>query len=60
MHKSARDFALKHRLNLGRHANGHYYIGGPYAGLWLSMYPTAKSGIVLMRKFLRWRQQRIA
>lgn len=47
MHSTAVKFALKHKLNLGRFENGYYYLAGT-----VSMYPTAASAIVLMKRHL--------
>jgi len=53
MHKSAIDYAIKRRINLGRLANGHYYICNNGDIVLASLFPTAKSAIVMMRKYSR-------
>lgn len=51
MHKTARDYALKHKAPLGRFGTGHgartgyYYLNGA-----ISITPTAQGAITLMRK----------
>ena len=53
MHKSAVDFAIKNHVTLGRGYNGLYYtraLDGKILN-W-SMFKTAKSAIVLMKKYL--------
>ncbi len=52
--KTARDFALKHSLRLGRLSNGHYFLTNEQGEqTHLSMYPTAQSAVVMMRKARR-------
>ena len=46
IHKSVRNLAIKHKLNIIRDHNGYYKIG-PF----ISMFPTAKSGILAIRKY---------
>jgi hypothetical protein len=63
MHKTAIQYARKHRINLGRdEKTGLYFIAGapPHAtkvlGRYvtaLSVFPTASSAIVMMQRYLR-------
>jgi hypothetical protein len=60
IHLTARSFALKHRINLGRFGDGwgaysgYYYIGRRAQGAdFLSMQPTAKSALAMLRRYLR-------
>lgn len=54
MHATARNYALKYCVRLGRFGEGHgvrtgyYYIAGRPE--FLSMQPTAKSAIAMMRR----------
>jgi hypothetical protein len=49
LHKTVVDFALKHKISISRSGkHGHYYIGDDF-----SLTPTAKSGIILMKRYLR-------
>ena len=48
IHKSVRNLAIKHKLNIIRDHHGYYKIG-PF----VSMFTTAKSGIVTIRKYLK-------
>lgn len=59
IHKSARDFALRHKINLGRKDTGFYYIAhypaatGPAVIVDHSFQPSAKSALAMMRRYLR-------
>jgi len=64
MHKSARDFALKHKISLGRYdigfgaRTGYYYIAETVNSTeplhkYLSNDKTASSAIAMMRRYLR-------
>jgi hypothetical protein len=55
IHKTARYFALKHRINLGRYENGYYFVRDPKTLeiLHISLYPEAQSALAMMRRFLR-------
>lgn len=53
MHRSAIAYAVKHRLPLGRMSNGHYYLCYGDKVTAISMFPTAKSAINMMRKAMR-------
>jgi len=61
MHKTARDYALQRHISLGRYHTGYYYIadGKEYPD-YVSGYPTAKSAIVMMRRYLRKRGPHLA
>lgn len=48
--KTALKFALKNKISLGRRHDGYYTILGE--DFLLSLYPTAKSAITMMRKYL--------
>lgn len=54
MHKTAIDFAIAHKISLGRFLsgglNGYYYIANTDE---VSYYPTAKSAVVMMKRYLR-------
>lgn len=56
MHKTAAEFAVKHRINLGRYMGGnggktgHYFIAGESHSL--SYQPTAASAIAMMKRYL--------
>jgi len=53
MHETAIKFAIKHHITLGRSYNGLYYtraLNGKILN-W-SMFPTAKSAITLMKRYL--------
>lgn len=64
MHRSAVAFALRHGLALGRYGAGHggraglYFLRDPrtLAEVALSYEPTARSGLAMMRRALRWGQ----
>ncbi len=51
IHATVREFAIKHRINIGRMENGYYFIGHGTEQLH-SYEPTAKSGLALCRRFL--------
>lgn len=54
MHKSVITIALQHSLNVGRDHLGHYFIADQTGRkIEMSNYPTAASGIVMVRRFLR-------
>ena len=47
-HKTVLKSALKYKISIKRSGNGHYYIGDN-----CSLKPTAKSGLILIKKYLR-------
>jgi hypothetical protein len=53
MHKQARDFAIKHRLGLGRMQNGQYYLADGDQVFAMSNEPTLPSAMTMMRRCLR-------
>ena len=59
MHKTPRDLALKHKVPLQRNAQGYYFYvrdwHWPGTITW-SMHTTAKSGLALVRRYLREQQ----
>lgn len=62
IHNTVREYALRHRLSIGRDSKGHYYIPGidPKTSklatrMIYSMYPTAKSGLVLLKNYKRYK-----
>jgi len=57
--KSARDFALKHRLNLGRDEHGYFVRdGAEIVERTRSAKPTAKNAIAMMRRVLAWKNRK--
>lgn len=55
IHKTVRDFAIRHRINLGRYGTGYYFIRCPFTldEVSISFEPTAKSALAMMRRYLR-------
>ena len=55
LHATARDFAIKHGLTLGRKESGYYYLRHPVtlAETHVSLEPTAKSALAMMGRALR-------
>jgi hypothetical protein len=53
MSKQAVDFAIKHKINLRQDWNGYYMVIKDGAVLAISLYPTGKSAICMMKKYLR-------
>lgn len=54
MHKSAITYAIERKLRLGRFENGFYFLRNADLTVGaISIYPTAKSAITMMRKACR-------
>ena len=61
MPKSVIDFAVKNHISIARYPNKHYYIANANDKeiyLNISLYPTAKSAINLMKKYLNRNKKR--
>lgn len=60
-HKTVRNFAVANHVSIRRQNNGHYYIignEGLSVNLQVSLWPTAKSGLVLIRKHLQYQRSK--
>ena len=58
-HKTVKNFAIANNVSIRRQDNGHYYIIGNEClsvNLQLSLQPTAKSGMVLIKRHLQYKQ----
>lgn len=55
MHKQAVNFAIKHRITLGRDHHGNYYVraNGAIVETTRSANPTAANAVAMMKRFLR-------
>lgn len=60
IHKTVREAAERYQVPIGRDRNGYYYIRDRESGkvLFWSFYPTAKSGLTIIRKYRRMMEDR--
>ena len=53
IHKTVVDYAIRNKVGIGRQWQGYYYIGNNGFEYGFSLYPTAKSGIQLIKRYLK-------
>ena len=56
MHKMVKDYADKHNVPVKVTKDGYYRIEQGNM-IWLSMHGTCKSGMLVVKRFVKWRKE---